>query len=111
MDPHVLALLEKARKELLDLGFRNSLLNYRARSNRIDVVDELSDQVFKLLMTDGKQMCFAPLPGQVIDAMDEDLFSSLSEADQDWATIFSEDDDQNSQTSDSIATRHTDNNL
>ena len=103
MDPHVLAHLEQARKELLDLGLRNSLLNYRARSNRINVVDEISDQVYKLLVIDEKQMCFSPLPGQVTDAMDEGLLSSLSEADQDWSIFFAEDDDQNAASSDGTA--------
>ncbi|MCH9027043.1 MAG: DUF3320 domain-containing protein [Proteobacteria bacterium] len=111
MNPHVLAHLEKARKELLDLGLRNSLLNYRARSNRIDVIDELSDQVYKMLVTDGKKMCFVPLPGEKIDKMDEDLFLSLSESDQDWSTIFAEDEEQDQQSTVGIAARYTDNKL
>ena len=111
MDPQVLARLEQARKELLDLGLRNSLLNYRARANRINVVDEISAQVYKMLVTDGKQMCFAPLPGQVTDAMEEGLLSSLSESDPDWSTVFAEDADEESPSSDGAELRHTDNKL
>ena len=64
MDVDAQARLEQARKELLDLGLRNSLLNYRTKSNRIDVVDEQSDQIAKLLVADGKSMHFGPLPGE-----------------------------------------------
>jgi len=111
MDPQILARLEQARKELLDLGLRNSLLNYRARSNRIDVVDEFSEQIYKILVTDDKQMCFAPLPGQVIENLDNDLLSSLAESDQYWSTIFSENDDEGQSSSSGLASRHIDNKL
>ena len=45
---HISALLEASRKELLDLGLRNPLLNYRPYKARgIEVVDELPAEVFR----------------------------------------------------------------
>ena len=57
----ILAELEAARKVLLDLGMRNPLLNYRPlRSRRLEVVDELPEQVYRVLVEEGKSMSFAP---------------------------------------------------
>ncbi len=54
-------ILAQARRELLDLSGRNRLLNtprHRARSNAIEVIDERSDSVFRLLVEDGKALGF-----------------------------------------------------
>ncbi len=57
------AKLEIARKDLLDLGLRNSLLNYRLLKARgAEVVDELSAEVFRILVRQGKNMTFLPIP-------------------------------------------------
>jgi len=43
--------LEIARRDLLDLGLRNTLLNYRPlRSKGIEVIDEKPIEVFQLLV-------------------------------------------------------------
>ncbi|MDB5099020.1 MAG: hypothetical protein JWM80_3441, partial [Cyanobacteria bacterium RYN_339] len=55
------AKLEASRQELLDLGLRNPLLNYRPpRARGVVVVDERPDQVFKLLVTETKALSFLP---------------------------------------------------
>jgi very-short-patch-repair endonuclease len=66
--------LENARRELLDVGLRNPLLNYRTHSQskeglsrkplprRIEVVEELSKEVLQLLVTDGRKLTFLPKP-------------------------------------------------
>ena len=57
----ILAELEAARKVLLDLGMRNPLLNYRPlRSRGLEVVDELPEQVYRVLVEEGKSMSFTP---------------------------------------------------
>jgi very-short-patch-repair endonuclease len=62
-DQQVHSKLEASRKELLDLGLRNPLLNYRTlRSRGVEVVEELPSQVFRALVREGKSMTF--LPGQ-----------------------------------------------
>src|SRR5947209_2796625 len=51
--------LEAARRELLDLGLRNSLLNYRSTGARsIEVVDELPVQIFRLMVREKKALTF-----------------------------------------------------
>ncbi len=57
----VAARLEAGRKELLDLGLRNPLLNYRPlRSRGVEVADELPAEVFRLLVRERRALSFAP---------------------------------------------------
>ena len=52
--------LDESRKELLDLSFRNALLNYRLlRSRGVDVRGAMPAQVYKTLVADDKKMSFA----------------------------------------------------
>ena len=51
----ILAQIEEARKELLDLSLRNPLLNYRPlRARGLEVVGESAVQVFGTLVSEGK---------------------------------------------------------
>lgn len=52
--------LEKARSELLDLSARNRLLNIpRSKSSRfLDVIDERSEQIYRLLVSEKKAFTF-----------------------------------------------------
>src|SRR5919205_2394163 len=60
---HIPAMLEASRKELLDLGLRNPLLNYRPYKARgIEVVDELPAEVFRILVRERKTMKFLAVP-------------------------------------------------
>jgi len=55
------AKIERARMELLDLGARNRLLNvprFSKSAKTIDIVEEKSAEVFRILVTDGKAMTF-----------------------------------------------------
>jgi len=53
--------LEIARKELLDLGFRNKLINHKLlKSKGIQADDELSDQLYHILVEKGNKMYFDP---------------------------------------------------
>src|SRR6516165_952337 len=57
--------LQKARQELLDLSARNRLINTPrdpARGKKLDILDERSEEVFRLLVRERKAMSF--LPGQ-----------------------------------------------
>lgn len=60
-------LLVESRKKLLDLTLRNTLLNYNLkRKNRIIIVDELPNVLYKHLL-DGKKMKMDPVPYPEID--------------------------------------------
>lgn len=60
-DNDVLTRLELSRKELLDLGMRNPLINHRLRSKQIRIVDELSIEIFRILVTENQPMSFLPV--------------------------------------------------
>lgn len=59
---HRIALaLEEVRKELLDLGLRNTLINHRpSRARGVEVVGESATSVFEALVQNGKSLSFAP---------------------------------------------------
>lgn len=53
--------LETARRDLLDLGLRNPLLNYRTlRGRGLEIVEEDPAEVFRLLVAEEKRMTFLP---------------------------------------------------
>ncbi|MBK9055652.1 MAG: DUF4011 domain-containing protein [Chloroflexi bacterium] len=54
--------LAAARQELLDLGLRNPLLNFRPLKSRgLTIIAEQPAQLFDLLVRQGKPMSFLPL--------------------------------------------------
>jgi len=56
--------IEIARRDLLDLGLRNTLLNYRPlRAKGVEVVDEKPREIFRLLVREEKKLTF--LPGDI----------------------------------------------
>ncbi len=66
MEQQMLTKLEAARKELLDLGLRNPLLNYKPLAGRgLTVVQEKAALVYELLVKQGKPMSFAGRPGNM----------------------------------------------
>lgn len=61
--PTVAEALEKARQELLDSSLRNRLINYKeSKRFSLTVIEESSKEVFEILVRDGRQMTFAPIP-------------------------------------------------
>ena len=64
--------LETSRKELLDLGLRNALINHRPRAKQVKVVDELSTEVYRLLVEGGRAMTFEALPEELAEALSSD---------------------------------------
>jgi very-short-patch-repair endonuclease/DNA polymerase III delta prime subunit len=91
--------LEKARRDLLDLTARNKLLNTprsKSRSSRLEIIDELSDEVFRILVTQKKTMTFLSIPDENEDEPDDE------------ALLFQPEDDDDS---DGPAERHVDTKL
>ncbi len=55
--------LETARLELLDMGLRgNSLLHFRSGAKTVEVVDERSADILRLLVEEKRTLSFIPLP-------------------------------------------------
>lgn len=65
MQESILPKLEASRKELLDLGMRNTLLNYKVPKARgIHVIQEKSTSIFELMVRQNKAMTFLSRPGK-----------------------------------------------
>lgn len=100
------AKLEQARKHLLDLTARNRLLNIprSARSARtIEVVDEKSVEVYRLLVKDGRALTFSAGKSASGDMTSED-------ADSDEVSELAQPDDH-SVDARGVLNRHADNRL
>ena len=62
-EPDLIRRIENARRELLDLSARNRLISTprgASQGRKIEVVDELSEEVFRLLVRERKAMSFLP---------------------------------------------------
>ncbi len=72
--------LEESRRDVLDLSLRNSLLNFRpSKRLGVQVMDELSREVFRILVATGRIMYFLPAPEEAArpDGGGEDVPSEL----------------------------------
>lgn len=68
----ILQQLQHAQRDLLDLSGRNRLLNTplgRGKSTRLDVVDERSTDIFRLLITEHREMSFGPSSAPITESM------------------------------------------
>ena len=105
------AQLDAARHDLLDLGLRNPLLNYRTTKARgLDVVDEVPAEVHRILVEQGRPMSFLAAPD--LDNAPTDLFDvgefEAGEYTGDLALLLAQPEDDET---DSRASRHTDTRL
>ncbi|MGA2261252.1 MAG: DUF4011 domain-containing protein, partial [Acidobacteriota bacterium] len=67
--------MEASRQELLDLGLRNSLLNYRCLPGKgVEIVDEKPPEIYRLLVVEGKSSTFLPIDE------DQELYAPPAEA-------------------------------
>ena len=98
--------LDRARKVLLDLTARNRLVNtprHKSRGKALEIVDELGDEIFRILVRDGKRMSFLPVAEPDLEEDDAD-----SEPDDDW---FGQPDDDDEVDERGLPLRHTDTKL
>jgi very-short-patch-repair endonuclease len=84
--PGLNSILQRAREELLDLSARNRLINTPrdpARGKKLDIVDERSEDVFRLLVRERKAMSFLPGKGddppEASDGLASDALSQPEE--------------------------------
>jgi very-short-patch-repair endonuclease len=65
MSQSILPKLEASRKELLDLGLRNPLINYkRPKTKGLQITNEKSEAIFDLLVKQGKILSFSGKAGE-----------------------------------------------
>jgi hypothetical protein len=78
----IVRVLEQAREKLLDTGTRNRLVHVNRdnqRSNTLNIVNELSDEVFRQLHNEGRRMRFKALGRDKEADEDELLFGDEDE--------------------------------
>ncbi|CAA9299176.1 MAG: DNA helicase related protein, partial [uncultured Chloroflexia bacterium] len=76
--------IEASRDELLDLGLRNPLLNYRtSRARGVEVVDELPVEVFRTLVREHRTMTFAAVPEDDTESEGNELLVQPGDEDGD----------------------------
>ncbi|MEI6651454.1 MAG: DUF3320 domain-containing protein [Chlorobiaceae bacterium] len=68
MSNEVIKKLEASRKELLDVGLRNPLINHQLRAKQVKLADELSTEIYRMLVLEGNEMSFDGLPEKEIDS-------------------------------------------
>src|SRR5438874_13084186 len=77
------AKLEQARRNLLELSTRNRLINMPRRRKRAKVVEiagERSDEVFRILVSEEREMSFLPIPEELEGTTDiNDWFAQPSD--------------------------------
>ena len=71
--------LDKSRRDVLDLSLRNPLLNFRPSKRRgLEVVDELSREIFRILVGSERVMYFLTAPeGQTAPESPDDVPSDI----------------------------------
>lgn len=112
--------LQSSRKELLDIGLRNNMLNFRKTAKTLMVVDELSEEVFNILYRQEKAMTFAPMARKKLAELAKATKPEEAEADTasdaellheldslDWSSVADEGDEDES----GRARRHLDTRL
>ena len=78
--PTLAQALDVARRDLLDLGLRNPLLNHRTLKARgAEVVSEDPAEIFRILVRDGKRMTFLPREGEEENG---DLFEQMRQPEE-----------------------------
>ena len=104
----ITAKINHARRELLDLTTRNRLLSaprHTKRAKTIEVVDEACDEVYRILVTDGRTMTFLPHSSEAEDsAADEE---SSEDIPGHMILAMPPDEDEGAE----LAARHTDRHL
>lgn len=105
----VARLLQKARLELLDLSNRNRLLHTPRRSrfaNSLEIADELSSEVFRLLVHEGRSLSFKA--GR--ESRQQPLLDTTAIDDSEWTPLPQPDEDEEVD-SRGVAARHSDTKL
>ncbi len=112
--------LMSSRKDLLDIGLRNNMINFRRNSKSLMIVDEQSEETLKILYRQGKTMTFLPMPkkhlkqlansqgteDQAAEVQDESTLELLHELEGvNWGALMGADGEEG------IARRHTDTRL
>ncbi len=92
MSNEVIKKLEASRKELLDVGLRNPLINHQLRAKQVKLADELSTEIYRMLVLEGNEMSFDGLPEKEIDSESGQvtLFDAVDQNDLQTQPVYEE---------------------
>ena len=100
--------LEKSRRDVLDLSLRNPLLNFRPSKRRgLEVVDELSRELFRIIVQNERVMYFLAVPEGQVAPEPRSADVSPSDVPAELLALLAEPVSD----ADGAAARHTDNKL
>ena len=106
----IIAKINHARRELLDLSTRNRLLSaprFKKRAKTVEVVDELCDEVYRILVKEGRTMTFLPQADSE-DPVEDQLAAPEP---NEYAALLAMPLDENEEEGGGVAARHTDRHL
>lgn len=79
MSKKIAKALELSRQELLDIGLRgNTLLHFKPRAHSLSIIDEISKEIYKILVVNERSMSFLPIP-KGIESNEENISEILPE--------------------------------
>jgi hypothetical protein len=108
MSDIILPRLDVARRDLLDLGLRNALVNHGTRARQVRVVDERAQEIYCTLVKEGRAMVFDPLAEETASTAVKATGDAAARVEElDWNTLLAQPEDGG----DTPAQRHTDNHL
>lgn len=77
MENKIAEKLEISRQELLDIGLRgNTLLHFKPRVHSLTIIDEISIEIFKILVENQRTMSFLPLPKSLVNESEKEEFDT-----------------------------------
>ncbi len=79
--------LASSRKDLLDIGLRNSMINFRSTTKSLTIVDERSEEILKILYRQNKSMTFAAMAAKKLKQAAASNASSEDESEPDESTL------------------------
>lgn len=79
MSSKIAKALELSRQELLDIGLRgNTLLHFKPRAHSLSIIDEVSKEIYKILVENQRTMSFLPIPKGMLNN-EENISEALPE--------------------------------
>ena len=91
MSDLILPRLDVARRDLLDLGLRNALVNHGTRARQVRVVDERAQEIYCTLVKEGRAMVFDPLAEETASTAVKATGDAAARVEElDWNTLLAQ---------------------
>lgn len=108
LQPDVAKRLAGSRKDLLEIGLRNTMVNFRPGAKSLAVIDERSEEVLKILCRQKKEMSFASAPDKHSKRREDGESNETLDLLEELDTASWSDESSATDESTAISTRNTD---